>query len=246
VRLAFAFALAVFAVSAVTLALACTGPGTRDAPGAPPTASTTPPADATAGHAVRYLALGDSFTIGTGSGPTSALPARLSERWRRAGCTVELENVAVNGYTTDDLIDEELPAIARFKPTFVTVAVGANDIVRGRTEAAYRANVKRIFAAVVAGAGTARIVALPQPDWSKSPAASGFGTPEAIATSIKTFNAALAAEAQAARVTFIDLYPLMERQADQKMLASDGLHPSAGAHDAWADALAAALPAPCP
>ncbi len=87
---------------------------------------------------VRYLALGDSFTIGTGSPPARAFPTRLADRWRAQGCALEVQNVAVNGYTTDDVIAEELPAFAVFRPTLVTVAIGANDIVRGRTIEAYR------------------------------------------------------------------------------------------------------------
>ena len=53
---------------------------------------------------IRYLALGDSFTIGTGTTPDKAFPAILAGKWRAAGRAVELLNPAVNGYTTDDLI----------------------------------------------------------------------------------------------------------------------------------------------
>jgi lysophospholipase L1-like esterase len=37
----------------------------------------------------------------------------------------------------------------------------------------------------------------------------------------------------------------MQRQALEKMVAADGLHPSATAYSAWADALALAVPSPC-
>src|SRR5687767_6022996 len=43
--------------------------------------------------APRYLALGDSFTIGTGSSPSEAFPSRLVARWRGRGCLAELKNV---------------------------------------------------------------------------------------------------------------------------------------------------------
>src|SRR5579871_3201550 len=42
---------------------------------------------ASAPASVRYLALGDSFTVGTGSAPSQSFPARLVERW---GCHAEL------------------------------------------------------------------------------------------------------------------------------------------------------------
>jgi acyl-CoA thioesterase I len=194
-------------------------------PQAKPTATATVPA--------RYLAIGDSFTIGTGSSPSEAFPARLVERWRSQGCAVDLKNVAVNGYTTADVIREEIPAVASFRPTFVTIAVGANDIVQERSEDEYRAGLRRIFAE--AKAGGARVIALPQPDWSQSPASSSFGDRAAIAKKIRRYDAILAEEARASGATFIE-----ERPAPGAV-ARDGLHPSAEAHAAWANAIATAM-----
>jgi lysophospholipase L1-like esterase len=189
----------------------------------------------------RYLALGDSFTIGTGSGPELAFPARLVAR---SGCGVTLRNVAVNGYSTQEILDEELPALASFAPTFVTLAVGANDIVRRRGPDEYRANVRRIVQAVVA-AGGPRLVAIPQPDWSLSPVAADFGDPAALRASIDRYNAILREETTAAGGTYVDLFPLMEQQAQARMIARDGLHPSAASHDAWAAELFARGAGPC-
>lgn len=225
---------------ACALACAESRPPARGAPPAPD----APAAAADAGAQGRYLALGDSFTIGTGSTPAQAFPARLVDRWRATGCSLVLENVAVNGYTTDDLIATELPSIGSFHPTFVTVAIGANDIVRGRAIDAYRDNVRRILDA--AKASGARVVVLPQPDWSRSPSAAPFGTERELADAIARFNAVLATEARAKGAEWVDLVPLMLQQAAKGQLASDGLHPSALAYDAWAAELARVLASPCP
>ena len=56
------------------------------------------------------------------------------------------------------------------------------------------------------------------------------------------FNAILREEVERAGGTYVDLFPLMVQQAQQKMLAGDGLHPSSAAYDAWAEALYQALP----
>ena len=185
-------------------------------------------------NGARYLALGDSFTIGTGSSPSEAFPARLVERWRGHGCNVELKNVAVNGYTTEDVIREELPAVGTFRPTFVTIAAGANDIVQGRTEEEYRASLKRIFSEAVKAA-RGHVVALPQPDWSQSPVAASFGDRATLAKKIRRYDAILAEEAIASGATFIDARP------EPGVVARDGLHPSASAHAAWAEAIAKAM-----
>jgi acyl-CoA thioesterase I len=222
----------------VALAIALGG---CNGPSSPSTAPLSDGAPAT--RSIRFLALGDSFTIGTGSSPSSAFPARLAERWRARGCSVELKNVAVNGYTTDDIIAEELPELGSYRPTFVTVAAGANDIVRGSSADEYRTRARKIVDA--ARASGAQVIVLPQPDWSRSPVAASFGDRETIAASIRRFNGILAAEAKAAGARYVDLSPLMEKQAADGLIATDGLHPSAAAYDAWAEALAQEVKAPC-
>jgi lysophospholipase L1-like esterase len=187
---------------------------------------------------IRYLALGDSFTAGTGNQPADAFPSRLASLWRAHGRRVTLKNVAVNGYTTEDVQEQELPEVAPFRPALVTLAVGANDYVRGWSADVYRSHVRVLFRAIIdAGVAPNRIVALPQPEWSLSPAAASFGDPRQIGADIVAFNTILRDEARAAGALYVDLYPLMHKQAEAKMLASDGLHPSARAHAEWAAAL---------
>lgn len=62
---------------------------------------------------IRYLALGDSYTIGTGASRESRnFPSRLATTLEEVtGVRVELRNPAVDGYTTNDLIRAELPEL---------------------------------------------------------------------------------------------------------------------------------------
>ncbi len=193
----------------------------------------------------RYLALGDSFTVGTGTTLDRSFPARLAARWQAAGCHATVKNLGVNGYTTDDLIDAELPEVHGFAPTWVTLAVGANDIVHGRAEADYRSRLKRIFAALVEnGVTPAHVLVLPQPEWSSSPTAAGFGDTAALGAKIVLFNQILRDEAALVGARWVDLTARMHTEAGAHMIASDGLHPSAAAYDEWAADLAA-LGLPC-
>lgn len=192
---------------------------------------------------IRYLALGDSFTIATGLTPDKAFPALLAKAWRDAGRDVTLSNPAVNGYTTDDLITKVLPLVPTFKPTIATLLIGANDIVRGGSDdKRYRQQLRRIYSQLRAnGVPAGSTVGLPQPEWSRSPAASPYGTTEALLTRIAHFNAIAMEEAENAGARYVDLYPLMHRQAAAEMLAPDELHPNAESHAEWAAALAKAL-----
>lgn len=158
-------------------------------------------------------------------------------------------NPAVNGYRSDDLIAEELPLLASFRPTLVTLLIGANDIVAGSTDARYREQLRTIHQRVRADAPVASVYALPQPDWSLSRAGASFGTPAAIAARIERFNAIARDEAEQAGAAYIDIFPLMRDQLRRGMIAGDGLHPSAEAYAGWADALRerlAARPASSP
>ena len=186
-------------------------------------------------RALRWLALGDSFTIGTGIGADRAFPAVLVRRWAARGIRCDLANPSVNGYATDDLIREELPLAREIRPTLITVLIGANDIVRGSDERRHRSQLARIHAGLLAaGVAPSAIHALPQPDWSLSPAGAAYGDPAEIARTIERFNAVAREEAERAGGRYVDIFPLMREQARLGMLAPDGLHPSAEAHEQWA------------
>jgi acyl-CoA thioesterase I len=220
---------------------ACATHPTRDAAPKADAPRATARTSAATGASARFLALGDSFTIGTGSAPERSFPARLAGRW---GCAIELRNVAVNGYTARDVIGEELPELTPFAPTFVTVAVGANDIVQGNGVEHYRQEVREILASV-ARAGVKEIITIPQPDWALSPTARAFGDPAPIEQRIVVFNSVLREETAAVGGRYIDLFGLMQAQAREGRLAKDQLHPSADAYDAWAAELARSVPSPC-
>ncbi|HVD30569.1 MAG TPA: SGNH/GDSL hydrolase family protein [Methylomirabilota bacterium] len=194
----------------------------------------------------RFLALGDSFTIGTGTTPDRSFPAVLARLWTERGRTVVLSNPAVNGYTTDDLIRDELPVVVSFLPTLITLLIGANDLVQGSSDDRYRRQLRSIHERIRADAPDARVIALPQPDWSLAPAGSGFGEPSGVARKIERFNEIARDEGERARAVWIDLFPLMGEQGRKKMFASDGLHPSAEAYAEWARALATTASASSP
>ena len=190
---------------------------------------------------MRYLALGDSFTIGTGTTPDRSFPAVLVSLWWDQGRECDLRNPAVNGYTTDDLIREELPLVESYSPDLITVLIGANDIVAGVREERYRTQLRRIHDRLRAGAPDATRYALPQPDWSLVPMGARFGDPARLARTIERFNQIAQEEAERASAMYIDIFPLMREQMRKGMTAPDGLHPSVEAYAEWAAALKDAL-----
>jgi len=191
---------------------------------------------------VRYLAMGDSLTQGVGAEniETGAFPARLAERWRDAGCTVDLNIVGISGYTAGQILDEQVPQIKPFDPTVITFQTGANDIANGVTEDDYRDNIGEVLdAALDSGA---RVYVLLQNEWFRSPSGPDYGGTAELRAA---YDAIMIEEAESRDVEILDLRPIYKQQADDDEWIDDGLHPTDEAYDAWAEALAEMIPLPC-
>ena len=120
----------------------CPRPVRRRRP-APPPSRVAPRADGEPSRrlaAVRYLSLGDSLTQGIGAADldNGTFPALLAEKWRAAGCEVELQNVGISGYTAGQVLSDEVPNIADFQPTVITFQAGGNDIANAISLDEYR------------------------------------------------------------------------------------------------------------
>src|SRR5947209_6987541 len=88
--------------------------------------------DADAASKIRYIALGDSYTIGEGASPNESWPTLLAQHLNREGIHIDLiANPSRTGWTTKDVIDKELPIFRDLKPDFGTLLIGVNDWVQG-------------------------------------------------------------------------------------------------------------------
>jgi acyl-CoA thioesterase I len=190
---------------------------------------------------IRYLALGDSYTIGTGASDESHnFPSILSGLLSKAtGTKVEVTNPAVNGYTTLDLIAKELPFIERTKPDLVTVLIGVNDLVQNRSVDEYKASVTQIYDRIRGLAlEDGRVAAISIPNWSVVPAATQFGEPQFIKAVTNAFNAIARREALDRGFTWVDItWVSTYRLGTPGWIAADQLHPGNPQYAAWAEVI---------
>jgi lysophospholipase L1-like esterase len=196
---------------------------------------------AAARGALPYVALGDSYTIGTAlRAEAERWPNRLVEALGPAPQTLELvANLGVNGYTSADLIAEELPAVAALRPGFASVLIGVNDVVQGVPPAAYRANAARILDALLGALPPARIVTVATPDYTVTPQGAAYGDPATQAAAIRTANDTLRELARERGIAFVDIFDLSLRAAtDRALVADDGLHPSGAQYALWVERIA--------
>jgi len=191
----------------------------------------------------RWLALGDSYTIGEGVAPAERWPARVVARLRAGGIRVaEPRYVATTGWTTTDLLaalaaEGLLPARESFD--VVSLLIGVNDQYQGRDPSATAREYARCLAGAVALAGGhgARVVCVSIPDWGVTPFAADRDR-AAIARAIDALNTDEQRQARAAAAHWCDVTALSRRHGDRAgHLAADGLHPGAPAYDAWAHAI---------
>ncbi|CAG0929576.1 hypothetical protein TFLX_01374 [Thermoflexales bacterium] len=190
---------------------------------------------------MRYLALGDSYTIGESVDPSERWPMQLTARLRERGFT--LDNplfIATTGWTTDDLSR----AIVQTRPVgpfdLVTLLIGVNNQYRGRSEDEYRLEFRALLQRAIAytGGDPTRVIVLSIPDWGVTPFASALGAEESslnrIATQIDGFNAINRAETERASAHYVDITPISRLAiADRSLVAADGLHPSGKMYAAW-------------
>lgn len=184
---------------------------------------------------MRYVALGDSYTIGTAVPRPDAFPEQLVRSRPDLGLEL-VANLGVNGYATADLIRDELPALHAAAPELVTLLIGVNDVVQGIPTMTYESNVVQILDVLQAHLAADRIVTISIPDYTVTPAGGDFGDPADQHDGIVAANAAMARLAGGRGIAFVDIFELSVRAADDRTLvADDGLHPSGAQYALWVE-----------
>ncbi|MDO8484778.1 MAG: SGNH/GDSL hydrolase family protein [Candidatus Limnocylindrales bacterium] len=189
---------------------------------------------------MRYVALGDSYTIGTSVAPAERWPDQLVRALGPSDPALDLvANLGVNGYTSGDLIRDELPALDNLAPGFVTLLIGVNDVVRGVPPATYEANVVTILDALLARLPADRIVTVAIPDYTVTPTGADYGDPRAKHDEIVAANATMARLSADRGIRNVDTFDLSLRVAgDRGFVAGDGLHPSGAQYALWVERIA--------
>ena len=188
---------------------------------------------------LRYVALGDSYTIGTSVVAAARFPDQLVAALGPTAPTLRLVgNLGVNGYTSADLVREELPALADLEPEFVTVLIGVNDVVQGVPIETYEITVATILDSLLARLTADRIVTVAIPDYTVTPAGADYGDRTQQHDAIVASNAVMERLAGARGIAYVDIFDLSLRAAeDRSLVADDGLHPSGEQYALWLDRL---------
>ncbi|GLQ49133.1 SGNH/GDSL hydrolase family protein [Dyella flava] len=189
--------------------------------------------------ALRYLALGDSYTIGEDVLANQRWPMQLTEKLRGQGLVIDdPQIVAVTGWTTDELSDGIDKAELAASYDLVTLLIGVNNQYRGRPAEEYRAQFRALLlrAMSLAGKRPQRLVVVSIPDWGVTPFGHQSGRNlRQIAAELDAFNGIAHAETLEAGARFVNITGISRDHAN--LVASDGLHPSGAQYSLWTQAI---------
>jgi len=195
------------------------------------------PEEEVAEKEIRFLALGDSYTIGESVEVTERWPMQLAMLMQAEGVAVtKPQIIAKTGWTTGELqagIEKARPA-GPFD--LVSLLIGVNNQYRGLDVEQYRIEYRELLEQAIefAGGEPERVIVLSIPDWSATPFASGRDR-DKIAREIIQFNIVKRQESWQAGVQYVDVTGISQRAADDlTLVAEDGLHPSGQMYLEWA------------
>jgi lysophospholipase L1-like esterase len=187
---------------------------------------------------IRYLALGNSYTIGESVSPDKNFPNQTVAKLRLAGLSIaDAEIIAKTGWTTFELsarLDENGPILKQYD--FVSLLIGVNNQYRGLPAEAYATDFEQLLKRAIqyADGRADRVVVLSIPDWGVTPFAADRDGRK-IAREIDQFNAINWKIARQYQVEYVDITSgTREATSRPELVAEDGLHPSALDYSRWA------------
>ncbi len=185
---------------------------------------------------VRFLALGDSYTIGQSVPVNDRWPSQFAAELGKQGFNVEdLKIIAQTGWTTASLqnaINQQMPLNDY---TLVSLLIGVNNQFQGGSIDTYTVQFKDLLqqAIYLAGNNPQHVFVLSIPDYAFTPY--GNGNP-AISAAIDEFNAVNRFITSTYQVRYIDITPISRLGLSiPNLIASDGLHPSGDMYRLWVE-----------
>lgn len=185
---------------------------------------------------IRYLALGDSYTIGESVDAAECFPNQLADFLKAGGLQTEVTIIAKTGWTTNELWDGIQASEINPPYDLVSLLIGVNNQYRGYDINEYREQFVFLLNKSIeyAGGNPKRVIVLSIPDWGVTHFARGQGG-ERIARDIDAFNAVNREESEKAGAQYVNITPISrEAEHDTTLIAPDGLHPSGKMYMEWA------------
>ena len=187
---------------------------------------------------IRYVAIGDSYTVATGIEEKDSWPSQLTQKLKSAGIEINLiEILGMKGATSQQTLNEVMPLLKNLKPGLITLLIGVNDWIReGISSSKFKKRIKNLIDEIQSNLPPKKLLLITIPDFSCSPQKKNWGYGKSATNGITRLNKILKTEAALKDLVIVDIYPLSQNLCSQVgMFSDDGVHPSALQYSKWVD-----------
>lgn len=186
---------------------------------------------------IKFLALGDSYTIGESVKEEDRWPEQLASALRTKGFKVEKPRIiATTGWRTDQL--KKAIAEAQLKPEYnlVSLLIGVNNQYQGKSPESYAPEFEALLNTAIrlAGGKKENVFVVSIPDYGYTP----FGQPKQaeISKALDEYNAINKRLTEKAGVRYITITDISRNGfTDPELVADDKLHPSGKQYRLWVE-----------
>lgn len=186
---------------------------------------------------IKFLALGDSYTIGESVAVDERWPVQLTNALRKKGIPCSYPQIiATTGWRTDDLKYAIEKAGLKPEYTLVSLLIGVNNYYQGKSAGSYAPEFEELLhtAIALAGGDKSRVFVVSIPDYGFTPF--GKDKQQTISTGIDAFNSVNKSIAQKLGVKYIYITDISRKGlTEPDLVAGDGLHPSGKMYSAWVE-----------
>jgi len=187
---------------------------------------------------IRYVAIGDSYTVATGIEEKDSWPSQLTQKLKSAGIEINLiEILGMKGATSQQTLNEVMPLLKNLKPGLITLLIGVNDWIReGISSSKFKKRIKNLIDEIQSNLPPKKLLLITIPDFSCSPQKKNWGYGKSATNGVTRLNKILKTEAALRDLVIVDIYPLSQNLCSQVgMFSDDGVHPSALQYSKWVD-----------
>lgn len=188
---------------------------------------------------LKFLALGDSYTIGESINEEGRWPNQLQDRLKSLGLDVEKPVIiAKTGWRTDELAAAIESANLTNDFDLVGLLIGVNNQYQGRSVDSYKPEFEKLLkrAIELANGDESKVFVVSIPDYGFTPF--GESKKDKISKELDQYNAANKKISEDFGVKYYYITDI-SRSDKSGLVASDKLHPSAKQYGLWADLIAA-------
>ncbi len=191
---------------------------------------------------LRYLALGDSYTIGHGISTDGRWPVQLADsiNQRQLGLVIgQPVIIAQTGWTTAALSNAmNNTGVDNETYDLVSLLIGVNNQYQGLSIEEFADEFTELLqrAIIIAGHDEQKVFVVSIPDYGYTPF--GASNQASISQELSEFNGVCQAIAQSFNVAHYNITPISQQWPSvEGLIADDGLHPSADQYQLWVESI---------